>query len=364
MRTKLSLTFVIVVLVSVFLFITRAETTAASKVINLKFNNYFPPLSEQSKLSEKFIQEIEKRTDGRVKITYYPGGSLLSGPATADGVTKGVVDIGYISLVFTMGRYPLIEACSLPLSYPSAWVGSHVVNDFYRRYKPKEFDKLHTLFFNSCGPSVLFSKKAVYKLEDLEGVKARAIGRAGVIFKNLGGSPAAVPTGEVYDAMVKGVLDGGYYPLEAGMTWKIANGARSVTLCWPVGDVYTFCLGMNKNSWNKLPQDIQKIFDEVSEAYEEKFALMWNRIDIEGQKYASQRGLELIDLSPEEAKRWKSVTQPVIDSYIRETKKKGFSENELEEYIEFLQERVGYWTKKQIERGIKSATGPKEMRAK
>ena len=71
-------------------------------------------------------------------------------------------------------------------------------------------------------------------------------------------------------------------------------------------------------------------------------------------------GLEIIKLAPEELARWKSVTEPVIEGYVKDMISKGYSEKEIRGWIAFLRERIKYWTKKQISYYIKSATGPDE----
>ena len=53
----------------------------SAKEIRLKVAQYFPPPSFQAKVLEEFCREVEKRTDGRVKVDYYAGGSLLKAPA-------------------------------------------------------------------------------------------------------------------------------------------------------------------------------------------------------------------------------------------------------------------------------------------
>jgi TRAP-type C4-dicarboxylate transport system substrate-binding protein len=119
---------------------------------------------------------------------------------------------------------------------------------------------------------------------------------------------------------------------------------------------------MNKSSWKKLPEDIKKIFNRTIEEYKEKFAVMWNAAEVRGKEFGLKHGVEFIYLSPEEAARWKKAVQPVIDGYVKELVGKGFTESEVRNWISFLQDRIDYWTKKQVEAGIKSATGPAEIR--
>ena len=336
---------------------------AQPKVIELKFSNFFPPVAKQALIDQEFIGEIEKRTAGRVKITYYPGGTLVTAPAMIDGIIKGITDIGYTNIDYSPGRFPVTEVFVVALGYPSAWVGSQCMNDFYQRFKPKEWEVVHPLWFNGFNPYLVVSaKKPVRKLEDMKGLRTRALGRFGEVVKALGGAPTPTPMVEVYESIVKGVNDGVFGPYETLKTWKFAEVAKYTTVCWQIGCETTFYVAMNKNTWEKLPPDIQAIFTEVSGMYREKYALMWNSIDFEGLDFAKAKGVELIELSPEEAARWKTAAGASTDGYIKDMVGKGYREDEVKGWINFLWERTDYWTKKQIEWRIPSPTGPKEMR--
>ncbi len=131
----------------------------SAKVIRLKVAMYFPPPSFQSKVLEEFCRELEKRTGGAVKVDYYSGGSLLKAPAMFDGVVSGIADMGYSHVYYTAGRMPVTEAAGLPLGYPSAWVASQALNDFYHEFKPKEFDKVKVLWLNTSPNSAIATAK-------------------------------------------------------------------------------------------------------------------------------------------------------------------------------------------------------------
>lgn len=335
---------------------------AQGKVMQLKFANYFPPPAKQSKICEEFIAAVEKRTKGRVKFQYFAGGALLGAPAMYNGIETGITDIGYSHVFYTAGRMPVTEAAGTPLGYPSAWVASHVVNDFYENFKPKEWDKVKVLWMNGAAPSLVISRKPVHNLDDLRGLTIRAPGVAGDIIKALGGTPAPTPMMEVYDAIGKGVNDGVYTPYETIKTFRFAEVAKYTTVSWQVGNTYPFYVAMNKAKYNSLPADIKEIFDRLSGEFSERFALMWNEIDLVGRKFGAEKGVQYIELSNAQVKRWKQAVAPVVDNYVKTMVKKGYSEAEVKGWIKFLEERIAYWTAKQVEYEIPSATGPAEMR--
>lgn len=332
-------------------------------VIELKVANYFPPPAKQSSVLEEFCLELEKRTGGRVKVDYYAGGSLLTAEAIFDGVITGIADIGYSHVYYTSGRMPVTEAAGLPLGYPSAWVSGHALNDFYQEFKPKEFDEVIVLWMNTSTPSgISTATKPVRKLEDLKGLTLRAPGLAGDVIKALGGTPAPTPMIEVYDAIAKGVLDGEASNFETLKTFKFAEVVKYATSVWQITNPYPFYLVMNKDSYNKMPPEIKVIFDTLVGEYKERSLLMWNAVDFAGKEYGLEQGVEFIDLSPDEVVRWQAAVEPVIGNYVKTMVGQGYSEAEVRGWIQFLRERIDYWTAKQIEWRIPSAAGPPEVR--
>ena len=199
------------------------------------------------------------------------------------------------------------------------------------------------------------------RMEDLKGMIIRAPGRVGKTIKALGGNPAPTVMSEVYDALAKGVISGVYTGVMGLKDWRFAEVVKYTTLSWQVGSVFPFYVIMNKDSWSKLPPDIQEIFNKAIEEYKGKFAVMWNAAEVRGRKYGMEKGVEFIQLSDQEAARWKKAVAPVIDEYVEEMKGKGFAENDVRGWIRFVEERIDYWTKKQAELGIKSATGPPDI---
>lgn len=342
---------------------TAAE--AGPKTIRLKFASYFPTAAKQSKLLEEFCAEVGQRTNGKVKIDFFGGGSLLKATKVYDGVVQGIADIGFSHIEYTRGRFPVTEIVDLPHGYPSAWVASHVANDFYRKFKPKEWAKVHVLWFNTCPPNqLILAKKAVYKLEDLRGLTVRGPGRVGELLKALGATPKPVPMNEVYEAMARGVVDGCMTPIETLKAFRLAEVAKYVTLCWEAANIYTFYVVMNKEVWDGLPPEVQKLLEKVSGEFEERAALVWNRVDFIGLKAGKEKGVKFIPLPPEEMKRWKEAVSPMTQSYLKELERAGFNKAELEGMVSFIKDRIQYWTKKQIEYGIKSVTGPEAIRIK
>ena len=353
---------------------TTASTTAASvtttappQVIELSCATYFGAPASQSVALDQFCKEVGEQTGGKIKINFYAGGTLVTAPATYQGVIDGVADIGYAPIHYTAGRFAVTEVITSTLGWPSAWVGSHVANEFYNKYKPAEWNDVKVLWLQANEPKIIYTKKAVRTLEDLKGLTIRAPGSAGDIITALGATSAPTPTSEMADAISKGTLDGAYLPYETLKTFKTADVVKYVTACWNIGSTDCFYLVMNKNSYKKLDAlpEAKAVFDRLCGQYFEYFGgLVWNQIDFAGLDYAKTKGVEVIELSASEAARWEAAAAPAVDKYVKNIVAKGHSEAEVKEWMKFLEDRIDYWTAQQILLKIPSLTGPAEMRPK
>lgn len=321
----------------------------------LTYSNYFPPTHKMAILGQEFCQEIEKQSEGRVKITYYPGGTMTKAEKVFDGVVMGVSDIGMSNLAYTRGRFPVMEALDLPLGNPSGWVSTHLANDFYQKFKPEEFEKVHVLYFHSCGPNIIYTtEKQVQKLEDLKGLVIRGTGRIADTVSALGATASPISMPEAYEALSKGVISGVMGPMEMLKGFRTADVTKFATNCWQVGNVYTFYVTMNKKKWENLPEDIKQVFNTVSTQWIEKHAVGWNEIDKIGKNYFEGLGGTVLALSKDEIGRWKAAVEPTVTQYVKEMKEQGFDAGIIQQHIEYIHTQLPYWIQKQNDAGERS----------
>ena len=162
----------------------------AQKTIALNYSNFFPAPHKHSVLADQWCKEIEKRSGGKVKIAYFPGGTLTPAAQTYDNVVKGIADIGFSCFAYTRGKFPLTEAIDLPLGYKNGMGATKLINAYYAKFRPKELDDVKVLYLHAHGPGLLHTKRPVNKLEDMKGMKIRATGLASKIVIALGGAPS------------------------------------------------------------------------------------------------------------------------------------------------------------------------------
>ena len=99
--------------------ILTSNVGAQQKTISLNYSNLLPGNHKISLVSEEWCKEIEKRTNGGVKITMFHGGTLTPATQAYDGVVKGLSDVAMSVFSYHRGRFPLTEFSDLPIGVKS-----------------------------------------------------------------------------------------------------------------------------------------------------------------------------------------------------------------------------------------------------
>src|SRR3972149_5940143 len=86
-----------------------AETT---KPLILKFASWTPPQVNFAREGAWIVREMEKRSQGRIKIEYYWSNSLIPAQQIIDALQKGVADIAFINPAYQPGKMPLLPITS------------------------------------------------------------------------------------------------------------------------------------------------------------------------------------------------------------------------------------------------------------
>lgn len=321
--------------------------SASAKVVNLTYSNFFPPSHVQSKLAQSWCDEVEKQTNGEVKISYYAGNTLVKEDQIYDGVVTGRTDIGMSCLLYTRGRFPMMDFINLPFGNPSGRFATAVVNEIYDHFQPAELADTKVMFLHAHGPGLIHTqKKDVRIMEDLKGLKIRSSGSVAGMLKALGATPVSMPMPEVYQALQKGVVEGAVYPEETNKGWKMGEVTRYTIACYPTAYSVGFFVVMNQDKWNALSENARTVIQKINREWAAKHGSAWDESDYEGMSFSLGLGNSIIGIAPAEALRWKEAIKPVFDTYLEDTEKRGVPGKET---LKFLNDRLDEYTKGNFE---------------
>lgn len=310
---------------------------AQTKPVAITYSQLLPPTHPAAQLTTEWGKEVEKRTNGRVVVRVYFGGTLLGPDKVYDGVVNGVADAATFSPAFNVGKFPLTEIFEYPLGFTNAQADSKLLGEFLAKFKPKEFDQVKILYAYTSTPFVLHTNKPVNKVEDLKGLKIRSTGTTSRVLSALGGTPVALPIGETYDALSRGVIDSTITTIEALKGFKF----QEVTKYTTSGPALNFTLlqiaFINKGTWERISKEDQAAIEQINKEYADKTAKLYDTIDASVKEWASKAGHKFITLSPEENAKWAKMVAPLIDAWVKDKKQKGLP---AEEALQFCRERA------------------------
>lgn len=280
---------------------------------------------------EPWLRQVEKATDGKVKIQSFHSQTLAKGKDMWNAVKLGITDIGWCFHGYWPGMTPLTDVISLPaLPFKSAEEGSATLWKLYEKFPAiqKEFKDVKVLLFYTSEPYTLITRnKPVKSLEDLKGMKIRMTGGPPTdMMKALGGVPMLIPMPDNYISLQKGVIDGLGAPWEAINVWRFHEVVDHFTQV-PFPTVY-FSISMNKAKWNKLPKDVQDAIMRVGGVEGSKY---WGRNFFDAMKAQTLEKLEkagkgknVYTLSDTERQRWIDTGgKPVWAQWVKTMEGKG-----------------------------------------
>lgn len=327
--------FCLVMFVVVAFCVSSAPVQAQQKELKLRYSNMYPPPHPFTKMMEEWAKEIDTKTEGRVKITLYSGGTLTPATQTYDSTVKGIADLGTALLAYSPGRFPLCEAFALPLGYNSGYQATKAANAFYKKFQPKEFADTKVMYFHVSPPGFVMTRKVINSMDEIKGLRIRVNTEIAPIITALGGSPVTIPIPETYDSVKKGLLDGLLFPIEALKGWKLAEVVSCVLESKSTAYGTSLYVVMNKDKWNAISPADQAVIEKINEAMVDKQGKAWDYETELAVEDAKKKGVTFVKIpAAEDAKNIEKV-QPILKKYVEDMKAKGLPGDEA---LKFMQD--------------------------
>ncbi len=280
---------------------------AANDPIELKL--YFPlgKKSLQWKTLTKFMDGVEKTSQGRVQFKRFCCKSIGSGLDAIESVKGGALDITAVGVGMFTKYSPRIDMIMLPYLFRDydhiyKFVKSPLWKDLTKDLNQHGFKALSNL--NAGFRDLLTTSKPVSKVADLQRMKVK-IGQNSVfiaVWKNFGALAVPMKSNLQYTAMKNGLIEGVELPPTNMLATKLSELGKyysPVRVAW-LGPL----LVMNLKRWNRLPEDIQNIIQkEVQKASRYSFeeGARRNLADLETMK--NKHGIEEVEIDLNDFKR-------------------------------------------------------------
>jgi len=303
----------------------------AAEKMHLKFSTWHPPNSREVKtVFIPMLEQLKKRSNGRITYTLYAGGALGKGPDHYDIVKNGLSDMGYFTATWTPGRFPLTDILSMSVWINGKDIGTDIGNAMYNRILNREFPGVKMIELNGCINSYIWTREPITKLEELKGKRIACPGGMRCDYlKATGASLVFMPGTDFYMGMQTGTIDGLVTCPPILLAFKLNEVVKHGIIA-PLG-----CVGegviMNESSWKKTPDNLKPLIEEVCSnpfrtsggLTEDVYKVMMKEIADSGVK------LHYIDKeNPEDAKLWYAAFQNATRDWVEKLEAKNLPAKE------------------------------------
>ena len=291
-----------------------------------------------------FAKEVGIRTNGRYTVDYYPGQTLFKAAETMSSIKAGVVDVSHITIGVEAKSFPVSQLIMLPSThFPQTKAGMIAATaahwELFNKYpvmknEMKDYEEMPGIVASAY--LTMTKKTKISVPDDLKGLKIGCEAAYFDIVKSVGGIPVAIVPPDMYPALDKGVVDG----VMTGFEQQYALRLDEV-----LNNFYEYYFSSvvqvavwNKESWNSLPPDVQKIMTDLAPQLE-SFAMdrCVEQVKAGQDRIKAAAGKTIIVPTAEQMKLWDKLAALPDDVWLNNMKTAGVSE--APEMIKLLKQR-------------------------
>lgn len=222
-------------------------------------------------ISKYFAETVKKLSKGEVQVLTYGSGSLVPFGETIESVSKGVIEAAIWWPAYETGRdmTATIFGGAMPFgltaeqwfSWFTEYGGMKFIEELYGKWNIQPVGPL------GIGPTQIFLhvKKPAKSLDDLKGRTVRLAAIEAEVAKEFGIKPIFLPASEIYTALERGTIDGCEYAAPSD-NWALGfhEVAKYIILPGWHSTAAPFFLMVNKDVWNKLPEDTKFLVETAA----------------------------------------------------------------------------------------------------
>lgn len=330
--SKTSMVIIFFAAVSMSFMMLAATSSQAAEPIKLTFASFRAEKDYWTPAFKEWAKDFEEKTGGRYKITMSWGGGMGASKDYYNMLTNSVFDFANWQPTMLPGRFPVSELMTLPIIAPSISAPTMAFHKLYMKgYLDKEFAQAKILFvWAGAGNMISQNQRPASTLAEMQGIRIGNSGGYAIdVLKAANAVPVNMSMGERYISIEKGLIDGTMGTWAAMYTAKFYEIVHYVTepgIC-----SFPFVMLMNKRTYDKLPEDVRAIIDEMAKS--DKYSKMVGELGDANLKkghesFLGNKGI-IKQWNPDDFAKIGATLTPLWKKALAATEKKGYPANEI-----------------------------------
>ena len=241
----------------------------AQAAVELKLGHFASDTHPCGIAAKDFKANVEKRTNGEVKIALYGNNVLGSPPEVLEQVLLGAVDMSLSGQDQLAKHLPFYDVISTPFAFKDYAMADRIIDGDFKAWAEPELLKKNLVHLSDWEwgfRQLTNSKKPVITPADMKGMKIRTPPAFAyqAFVEAAGGNAVTIAFAELIMAMKQGVVDGQENPIGTIYDLKLYETQKYMSI---LNYTYSSMVHVvNKKSWDKLTPAQQKIVAEESAA--------------------------------------------------------------------------------------------------
>jgi len=337
-----------VCLIFIFIMIPLGGCTSTEKeTIKIKFATPYMDMEPPAFYALHILDLVEQKL--RVQIERFTGGTMGTVAELLGSVKSGAVDVITLHVDQYPQELPLHRILNMEQNVDRETCYNNIVKLTQEIAETKkilneelEKNNIVTLEWMQMGPTSIFTKEKANSLNWVKGKKINVItAYQRKVFEELGFIPVNVAIPELYEAMMRGVIDAIWMATAASVPLKWYEVSKSVLVIGEL-NVCSQPLAFNKSFWNKLPKDVQQAFIDASK----ETALWANKKDKEDTDALfamfRERGIDVVVLPPAEVDLfYQTLAKHSIEESLKGAESAGVKDK-AEIILKYWEPLIGY----------------------
>ncbi|MCG8403234.1 MAG: TRAP transporter substrate-binding protein DctP [Firmicutes bacterium] len=298
---------------------------APDKVYKWKIVTCWPEALALHQMPVELAKILNETSGGRMEVEVFPDGAIVGAAEVLDAVNARTADayhdypgywIGKIPSSPFIASVPMIMEPFMYLGWMYEGGGLELIQKAY----DEAGYNIKLLVLGVTHPEQLaVSNKPMQTFDDFTGLKYRTVGWWGEILRDVGVSVTSVPGAEVYPSLERGIIDAAEFSTPGV---NRALGFEEVTKYISGPGMHQpgtlFTIGINKDSWNELPPDLQLLVESSARS-----VTLWGwckdlQDSMNAVDYFEEKGVQKVTADPAVQQKLYEETIKLLDAKAQE----------------------------------------------
>lgn len=265
----------------------------------------------------QFAKEVEKLSDGKMKINVYPQSTLGGDRELMESCKDGDIPFVVQSPAPQVSFMPQLCVFDTPCLFEN-------IDDVRKAIDNPDFQKEIQKIYKGAGYDllgiadqcfrVMTSAKPFTGIESFKGQKIRTMENAYHLqfWKQMGANPTPMSFSEVYIGLQQGTIDAQENAYEIIVSAKLYEQQKYLISTNAVPDYTT--LIVSDEFYQGLTKEQQKIIDQAAKTAQEKARESADDRRVQRQKVLEDEGMQIVDVEQKTWKQMQEKCQPVYDA--------------------------------------------------